>query len=68
MGYLYQIPPVKAQESLQRRKQMDFKSQRYWITPREKHLPDKTGLINMNSETDSMQKTYTDSKQTKFQY
>lgn len=28
------------------------------MTPREKHLPDKTGLINMNSESDSMQKTY----------
>ena len=35
MGCLHQIPPLKAQGTLQKRRQKGYKSQRGWMTPGE---------------------------------
>lgn len=46
MGCLHQNPPLKAPGSMKRR-QKDYKSQTWWVTPRRHCPPDSTELIHM---------------------
>lgn len=44
-GIFHQTLPFTVQGTMQRRKQQDFKSQRWWMTSRKHYYPATTGLI-----------------------
>lgn len=60
------MPSSNAQRSIKKRKQKDFKSQKWWMTPRKACLPDTIGLMykGIPREYDNMFKACIDVNQT----